>query len=132
MTCPAAGSPVAEYAPVGAVTAVTVSSPVPVLEMIAVSDFVVPVGTSPKASVPGVDASPGLVPTACRSSSTGPRLVLTVSVAVAAPVAAGVNVTGRSSDCPAASVRGSPAALTPNGAVVDAADTVTGADAVRC
>jgi len=132
ITVPTAGRPVTLNGADAADVAVTVSSVRPVFVMLTARVLVVDVAIVPKSSGLGVAANPGLVPVPCRSSVTGPRLVSSDSVAEAAPVKLGVNVTGRSSVSAAFSVLGNTAPSTENGALVDALFTVIVRDAVKC
>ena len=106
MSVPGAGKPVALKGTVGAMTDDTVSVAVPVLATTTLSWSGLPIGTVPKATVAGLEARPGLVPTPLRMTLTGPRLVFKVSVPLAAPAAVGVNDTGMLSVPPAFSVAG--------------------------
>src|SRR3954462_465060 len=69
-TVPTVGSPVTANGAAGPVTAVTVSSVVPVLVTLTVRYLSVPTAMSPKSRVAGVAVRPGLMALPCRPAPT--------------------------------------------------------------
>src|SRR5690242_14835845 len=91
---PGAWSELAENAPVGFVTAVTVVLVVPVLVISTLDVTTPPVGTSPKAMDDGMAIRPSLVPRPWRSKASVPAFVENDSAPERETGVVGVKVTG--------------------------------------